>query len=216
VRDPDVTPVGFAATDGPAALVRHRRNPLWLALCVLLAGAGLAGILAFVLSMTSTDVDDDAVAHGQVAALDGPLAESVRYASPEGGDFTVWLKTDGIGNSVTRETIVAATNCEAVFANGSAKRFRGAIQGSNVTLGNRSTVGTFKAPAGTMNVSCHQERFGRRRGHDRLREQRPFLVARGKPPGDLLGWIGLFGGIGLLILAVVPGSRWLRGALRPV
>ena len=166
--------------------------------------------------MTSTDIDGDAVAHGQVAALDGPRTESVRYANPHGGDFTVWLKTEGIRNSVTRETIVAATNCEAVFANGSGTRFRGARQGSNVTLGNRSTVGTFRAPAGTMNVSCHQEPFGRRRGHDRLREQRPFLVARGKPPGDLLGWIGLFGGIGALALAVLPGSRWLRGALRPV
>jgi hypothetical protein len=38
--DPDVTPIGFAATDAPGALVRRHRNPLWLVLAVLLAGAG--------------------------------------------------------------------------------------------------------------------------------------------------------------------------------
>ena len=28
----DVTPVGFAATEGPSAMLRRRRNPFWLVL----------------------------------------------------------------------------------------------------------------------------------------------------------------------------------------
>jgi hypothetical protein len=83
------------------------------------------------------------VADGRVAALDGEDTPVVRFRSNN------------------RETIVAATNCEARFAEGGSAGFRGARQGSAVTVGDRSTVGTFEAQAGDVALSCGRLPAGR-------------------------------------------------------
>ncbi|HEX6388583.1 MAG TPA: hypothetical protein VFZ89_04025 [Solirubrobacteraceae bacterium] len=214
MSDPDVTRVGFAATEGPNALVRRHRNPVWGLLCVVLVVGGLAGIVAAILDFSDADVEGDAIARGRVGALDGPETPAVRFTAPERRQYTLWLNTDGVSISERRENVVAATNCAVGYADGGSKRFRGAIQGSSVTLGDHSTVGTFTAPAGTVAISCRQLPFGHYRTRSWLREEHPLLVVAGAPPGDLTSWLLLFGGIGALLLAVLPGSRWLGGSLR--
>jgi len=214
LTDPDVTPVGFAATDGPHARVRHTRNPLWLAATIVLTLGGLAGIGAFIAVFVDTDVRGDAVASGRIAALGGPSTPGVVFVAPAEGRYTVWLSSKGVFNDLNRDRIVAATNCSAAFARGGSTRFRGARQGSSVTLGSHSTVGVFTAPEGRVGVACHQEPFGRRRGRDVLRRERTFYVVPGEPGGDLWDWVLLFGGIAALVLAVPAGLRWRQGTLR--
>jgi len=214
LTDPDVTPVGFGATDGPHALVRRMRNPLWLAVALVLALGGAASIGTFIAAFAGTDVKGDAVASGRVAALGGPRTPGVVFVAPAEGRYTVWLSSSGVINDLNRDRIIAATNCSAAFARGGSVRFRGARQGSSVTLGSNSTVGVFTAPEGRVGVACHQEPFGRRRGQNVLRRERTFRVVPGDPGGDWSDWILLFAGIGALVLAVPAGLRWRAGTLR--
>ena len=212
--DPDVTPVGFAATDAGDAIVRRRRNPVWLVLAILLAGAGLGGIAWFVVGQIENAPDrDEAVAAGRVAGLGGADTPVASFTGE--GDYTVWLDLDGVTRSNRRETIVAATNCLAAFENGGSARFRGARQGSSVTIGDSSTVGTFDAPEGRVALICRQLPFGRRRGRRILTEERPFFVTAGKPGVGWMPWVGMFVGIGLLALALPAVGRYRTGTLRP-
>ena len=212
--DPDVTPIGFAATDAPGALVRRRRNPVWLVLAVLLAGAGGAATAWFLVAQLGNAAGrEDAVGSGRVAALRGAPTPAVRFTGQ--GDYTVWLETDGVTLSNTRELIVAATNCTAAFERGGSTRFRGARQGASVTIGDRSTVGTFSMPAGAVALTCSQQPFGRLGRQRALTAERSFFVTPGNPGIGWQPWVGLFGGIGLLILAAPAFGRYRTGYLRP-
>lgn len=209
--DPDVTPVGFAATDAPGAALRRRRNPLWLLLALLCLAAGLGGPAWFVAEQVGTPGEDEAIARGRIAALDAPETPVVRFAH-DGGELTVWLDHDGVStNSTVREQIVAATNCQAQVPGGRIERFRGAVQGSSVTIGSRSTVGVFSAPAGTVAVACRQEPFGRLRLRDRLREEHAFFVTPGAPSVGWAAWVAMFAGLPLLFAAFWAGSHWRAG-----
>lgn len=96
----------------------------------MLAVAGLLGIGWFVKEQVDNAPGrDEAVAEGRVAALEGEDTPVVRFRGD--GDYTVWLDLDEVTLSNNRETIVAATNCAAAFANSGSKRFRGARQGSS-------------------------------------------------------------------------------------
>ncbi len=213
-RDPDVTPVGFAATDAPGALVRRHRSPVWLLVALVFAGAGLAGIGWFITEhVDNAPAPEEAVAAGRVAGLDGPDTPVVRFRGD--GAYTVWLTLDGVTLSNNRETIVAATSCAAAFAGGGSARFRGARQGASVTVGGRATVGTFDAPEGGVELRCRQEPFGRRARRGMLRDERSFFVAAGKPGVGWPPWVGMFAGIGLLVLAVPAFGRFRAGSLRP-
>jgi hypothetical protein len=212
--NPDFTPVGFAATDAPEAIVRRRRNPVWLILAILLAAAGVGGPVWFVVAQfDNAPGRDEAVADGTIAAIDESEGSPVRFAGE--GDYTVWLDADGVVRSNKRETIVSATNCEALFENGDSARFRGARQGASVTIGNRATIGTFDAPAGAVELSCRLLPFGRYGNRFLLRNDRPFFVTPGNPSVGFLPWVGMFGGIVALILSVMTFGRYRAGTLRP-
>ena len=211
--EPDVTPVGFAATDAPGAIVRRRRNPVWLALAVLLAVAGIAGPVLFIAAQVeSAPGRGEAIATGRVAAVDGADAPAARFAGD--GDYTVWIEMDGVLRSNSRETIVAATNCEASFANEESARFRGARQGASVSIGNRATAGTFDAPEGAVALSCRQLPFGRHGNVHLLSKERSFFVTPGRPGVSFVLWVGMFGGIFFLILALPAFGRYRAGTLR--
>jgi hypothetical protein len=211
--DPDVTPVGFAATEGPGAPAERRHNPLWLLLSIALAAAGLLGIGWFVKEQVENAPGrDEAVAEGRVAALESEDTPIVRFRGD--GDYTVWLDLDEVTLSNNRETIVAATNCAAAFADGGSKRFRGARQGSSVTIGDRSTVGTFQAPAGDIELTCRQLPFGRLGRQGLLRRERSFFVAPGKPGVGWQLWVAMLAGTALLIPAGLAFGRYRSGSLR--
>lgn len=212
--NPDVTPVGFAATDAPGAIARRRRNPLWLALAVALAAAGLAGIGLFVAEQVGNAPGrDEAVATGRVAALDGPETAAARFSGQ--GDYTAWVEMDGVLRSNARDNIVAATNCTATFEDGNSTSFRGARQGAHVTIGDRSTVGTFKAPEGSVALSCRQLPFGRYGNRLLLSRERSFFVTPGRPGVGFALWVGMFAAIPLLLLAPLALGRYRAGTLRP-
>ncbi len=212
---PDVTPIGFAATDAPGALVRRRRSPGWLVLGILLVGIGGAGIVWFVAAqLGNAPARESAVATGRLAALGGPPTPAVRFSGQ--GDYTVWLETSGVTLSDTRELIIAATDCVATFADGaSPARLRGARQGASVTVGDRSTLGTFTAPAGDIAVRCSQRPFGRRGRQRALAAERTYFVAARRPGVGWRSWVGMFGGIGLIVLSVPVLGRYRAGYLRP-
>lgn len=210
---PDVEPVGFAATDGPQATLTRRRRPAWLALAVILAVLGIGGPAWFVFEQTrNAPGRDEAVASGTIAAL-GAEPQPLRFRGE--GHHTVWLDAAGILRSNRRETVVAATNCLAVPENGDPVSFRGARQGASVTIGDRSTVGTFEMVPGTVELSCRLLPFGRYGNRLLLSDERSFFVTPGRPGVGFLPWVGLFGGILCLICAAVAFGRYRTGFLRP-
>jgi hypothetical protein len=212
--NPDFTPVGFAATDAPDAIVRRRRNPVWLGLAVLLAAAGLAGIVLFVAAqLENAPGRDEAVADGRVAALGDTDVPATRFSGE--GDYTVWIETDGVSRSNNRDNVVAATNCTAGFENGGSAHFRGARQGASVTIEDRSTIGTFHAPGGAVAVSCRQLPFGRYGNRHLLSQERSFFVTPGRPGVAAALWVAMFAGAVFLILAPFAWGRYRAGTLTP-
>ena len=212
--NPDFTPVGFAATDAPDAIVRRRRNPLWLVLSVVLVGAGLAGIVLFVAAQVENAPGrDEAVADGRVAALGDTDTPRTRFSGE--GDYTVWIETDGVSRSNNRDNVVAATNCTATFETGGSTSFRGARQGASVTIEDRSTIRTFRAPGGAVTLTCRQLPFGRYGNRHLLSQERSFFVTPGRPGVGAVLWVAMFAGLPFLILALFAWSRYRAGTLYP-
>jgi hypothetical protein len=178
--------------------------------------AGIAGVVLFVWQFVdpTSDPADDAVANGQVAGLFAAPTPAVSFTVGVGGPYTVWVDTGGSTNVDTRDTIVAAVNCEATFADGPSTSFRGAVQGSSVVVGDIATIGTFQAPEGVATVACHSERFGRRALRDQLAEERDFFVTPGSPDGHWLPFVALLAGISALILGVMALGRGWMGSVR--
>jgi hypothetical protein len=216
VSNPDISPVGFAATDHPQAPLERRRGVGWLAFGGILIVAGIAGVVFFVWQLVdpSSDPRDDAVASGRIAALSAPATQAVTFTAAVAGPYTVWVDTGGALATGTRDVIVAAANCEATLADGTTTSFRGAVQGSSVVLGDVATIGTFDAVEGSVEVACHSERFGRRALRDQLEQERTFIVTAGSPPGGWLPFVALFTAIAALILGLMALGRGWLGSLR--
>lgn len=215
--NPDIVPVGFAATDGPGAPTRRHRRWWLLATAIVL---GIGGVAAFVVGASEAfggalDVDGRAVAEGRVAPLGSEQWVAATFAAPESGRYTAWLRTDGISEEGNRDAVVAATNCRARFADGTTSTFRGAVQGSSVTVGDRATVGTFVAPAGEVEVACRMQPFGRRSRDERLRAEREIVVVPGGPGGGFTAVLWILGGTAAVAGAVAVGLRWRAGSLQP-
>jgi hypothetical protein len=217
VSNPDISPVGFAATDHPHSPLERRRGVLWLILGGVLIAAGIVGVVHFVWQVVdpTSDPIDDAVADGRIAGLFAPATPAATFTVEVAGPYTVWVDTGGNLNSGVRDIIVAAANCEATFVDGTTTSFRGAIQGSSVVIGDTATIGTFDSPVGPMEVACHSERFGQRAVRDQLEKERKFFVTPGRPDGGWLPFVALFVGIPALILGFMAIGRGWIGSLRP-
>ena len=201
----------------PPVALRRYRNRWFLVLGIVLLVAGLAAGTLAIIGMVSdlALADEDIVAGGTVAALDGPETEAVSFTAESDGPFTVWLDNENM-ETLTREDVVAATQCEAQLSNGDTARFQGNRQGNNVTVGSRSTVGYFDAVEGDVEVSCRQVEFGRPGRYGRLRHERDYIVARGEPSTPFAGVGLLTGGIIALVLAIFSIITWGRGKVRPI
>lgn len=217
MSNPDITPVGFAATDHPHSALERRRSLWWLALGGILVAIGIGGVGLFIWQTVAPTSDpvDDAVARGQVAALFAPAAPAATFTVGAAGQYTVWIDTGGVIKSGARDTIVSAANCVATFSDGAPTAFRGAVQGSSVVDGDFATVGTFDAPAGLTGVACHSELFGARVDRDQLEKERTFFVTTGSPETDWVPFVAMFVGIPALILGTMALGRGWMGTLRP-
>jgi hypothetical protein len=123
------------------------------------------------------------------------------------GDYTVRLTLDDLTLSNNRETIVAATNCAAdSVARARLERDRrGPFDGWHLRgAGGRRGIELPPAAVRPARAPRHP-----------LREERPFLVAAGKPGVGWQLWVGMFTGIGLLVLAFPALGRFRAGSLRP-
>lgn len=216
MTNPDISPVGFAATDHPHSPLERDRGVLWIVLGVMLVLGGVVGVASFVWEMVagSSGAKDDAVAQGQIAGLFATPTPPASFFVEVAGPYTVWLDDGGVIDSGTRDNIVAAANCEATFADGTSTSFRGAIQGSSVQVGDMATVGTFSAPVGAAEVACHSERFGRRADRDQLQQERTFYVTPGSPGVGWTSWVGMFVGIPAVVLGSMAIARGSTGGVR--
>lgn len=216
MTNPDISPVGFAATDHPRSPLERDRSVLWIVLGVVLVVGGILGIGYFIKEMSAgaSGAKDDAVAQGQIAGLDAMPTPAAEFYVEVAGPYTVWLDDGGVIDSGARDNIVAGANCVATFGDGTRSTFRGAIQGSSVQVGNMNTVGTFDAPVGAAEVACHSERHGRRADRDQLRKERTFYVTPGSPGGGWMSWVGLFAGIPAVLLGLMAIVRGWTGGVR--
>lgn len=216
VSNPDISPVGFAATDHPHSPLERRRGIGWLLLGGVLFLGGCAGVALFVWHMVapSSDRSDDAVATGQIAGLSALPTAAATFTVQAEGAYTVWIDTAGTISSTTRDAIVAAANCDVMLSDGTRKSFRGAVQRSSVVDGDIATIGTFDAPAGLAAVSCRSETFGSRSVRDQLEKEREFFVTVGPPATDWVPFVAMFAGIPALILGLMALGRGWLGSLR--
>jgi hypothetical protein len=216
MTNPDISPVGFAATDHPRSPLERRRSVPWLLLGGLLVVVGIGGVALFVVQLAepSSDLVDGAVAAGRIAGVSSPPTPATTFIVEVAGPYTVWVDTDGTVSTSTRDAIVAAVNCEVTLADGTSTSFRGAIQGTSVISGDIATVGSFDAPVGATAVSCRSEPFGRVALRDQLEKERDFFVTAGSPDGDWLPFVALFVGIPALIVGGLAIGRGWTGSLR--
>jgi hypothetical protein len=162
--------------------MRRRRNPLWLALALIFAVAGLAAVVYGIFHMVTegTPRGDDIVARGVIAPLDGPEPVAVAFTAAREAPYSVWLKSGGMETN-TRDTIVASVACRIERPGLPPVNFQGNRQGSSLVLGDLATIGGFTAGTGENLVSCRHEPFGRLRLRDRLRQEREYVVVMAGP-----------------------------------
>ena len=106
-------------------------------------GLGIAGAV-----QASARLHDDAVGRAAV-----PGAVTFVNGASERRSYTVYLDFDGVtGNSTVQELAVRDTACAATMPDGVQTRFRGAVQGSSMTLGSAASVGHFSSQPGRVTV----------------------------------------------------------------
>ncbi|MCB0971095.1 MAG: hypothetical protein KDA97_06200 [Acidimicrobiales bacterium] len=199
---PDVRSVGFAGAHGVPSGTRWRRR-LAAALGALLALVGLVGFGwgLWTTSSAGRAIDDDAVARTS-AGPPGAEGEAATFVAPARQEYTIWLDNGGASDE-QRDAIVASVACVVRTADGAVAEVRGARQGSSVTLGSRSTVGTFRSSEGRVEVACTQQRSG---------SPRAVLVVPGGPEAAGLAIGATVAGVfamvgGILLLGVLRRSR---------
>ena len=169
--------------------------------------ATIAGIAGAVDSFGA--IEDDAVGRATVRA--GEVRDTVTFEVPPGDrrHYTVWVLFDGLtSNSDIRELAVRDTGCAAVLPDGVETRFRGARQGTSVTIGDASTVGHFSSQPGRVEVRCAYI-TGTLRSERQRPDALPYVVSPGKPSGaDTLTILG--GVFGALAGGLVFFLGWRR------
>jgi hypothetical protein len=193
---------------------RRRRRALRILLGIPLELAALVAIGAGIADVVRSggSLREDAVARGTVTAR---AAAPAGFTVPAGErqSYTVYLDVDGVGTrSDVLDLAVRDTTCTATMPDGVRTVFRGARQGSSMTIGDLASVGHFSSQPGAVRVACAYTE-----GTPQSRRVRPdpvpFLVTPGTP-GELTGGVlKIIGGAFGLLLAgwlVVTGLRGRR------
>lgn len=196
--NPDVTPVGGAAGAGagggrPAPLSGgedpfgsrpSRRRPGWVRIIIgdLLIIASIALIVVGIgrTADSGSGIEGDAVARGEVRE-DAERTRAVTFDVPAGErrDYSVYLLLSGRdGFENRRELTVRDTACVAEMPDGVQSRFRGARQGTSMTIGKASSVGHFSSQPGRVAVVCAYTQ-----GTSSSRRIRPEVAAYVVTPG---------------------------------
>lgn len=214
MSDPDIEYAGWT-TDAPGSGLRRTRNPLLLVLAGVLVVTGVAASLGGIvlLVVEGGPQQEELLATGTVAALDGRSAPAATFTTEGEEELTVWLRAGGASN--VRDTVVAGTACAIVRADGTTDEIRGSRQGTSVAVDRYATIGVLRSAPGLNAVTCRHVVFGHRRLRGRLREERPFVVEHGSPASGMRGMLLLFPGIGAALLGVPVAQRWRTGRLRP-
>ncbi|MBX3315048.1 MAG: hypothetical protein KF906_12100 [Actinobacteria bacterium] len=206
----DVRSVGFAGADG-VSTGRRRLRLVGRVLGVVLLVVGVAGIGWGIWTIVDTwrSMERDAVAVGRAAPL-GATGETFGFTASGRERFTIWVDT-GTSDEDARDVIVDSITCQ-VRTGGSVTEVDGARQGSRVTLDRRSTVGSFTASEGRVEVRCAHGDHGSRYDRGRLAVERKVLVVPGEPGAAGLGIVALIAGgflavAGGIVLGVSRRSR---------
>ncbi|MCU1365885.1 MAG: hypothetical protein JWN39_1524 [Ilumatobacteraceae bacterium] len=209
------TPIDFAAlgvsggsAPGPwtnnGEPKRRGVRKVWLVLAVVVFGASAYSLVHGIVEVVhiNDDTVDNAVARAQVNGSSN-VAE---FSATKSQTYSVYAIIDS-NDSNTRDDIVASTDCEVTFADGSTTAFSGSSQGSSTTIGDVSSVGEFFASEGSVRVVCESgsgDRF------DYIVS--PGTAAVGAAIAFIIcGAFGLFAGIICLVVALVGRRRIVGG-----
>jgi hypothetical protein len=127
-------------------VTRRKRGPIRVVLGFVLLVGGLivlgTGIVAVVKERDR--IEEEAVARGK-------LSETVKFRAATAREYQVYVIFGGrISDTEAQDQAIGETAC----AVSTGERFSGSRQGTSITIGQASTIGTFSAPAGAITVAC--------------------------------------------------------------
>lgn len=180
---------GGAWQSGPPGMVRKRRKGL-LALGIVLTVAGLGGLATGILRIIdAADIpDDDIVARGRV----GGGAVTFERDEDMPVEYTIYLDSDSSRSDIV-EDFVDSTECTVTLPGGDTVSIDGDDLSTSVNLNGTANVGSFDAPAGTIEVACSSG----------FADGVSMLVVKGGPRLGLAAFAWLFGGIAVLVAGIV-------------
>ena len=215
--NPDVTPVGVARDRTGKPVSRHRLGYVRILVGTVLLVGGVAGAVVGIVDSVGfrSDAFDHAVGRGVLEGV-GPT-DPVIFVTDDatGDDFTIFLDTPDLGNSVHLEREVQSTECVVRRSDGTEKEILGRRQGTASDIGGLMSVGGFSATPGETTVTCGWRSPVRRLDRGRA-DSRVFLVSPGTPSeagdGVILAIAGVFMAIGggALLAWGLHGRRELR------
>lgn len=210
------TPIDFAALSvsggsAPGAFTtsgepkRRGVRKVWLVLAIVILGASVYSLVHGIVEVVN--INDDTV-HNAVARAEVNGSSNVaEFSASRSQTYSVYAIISSNSSDV-RDSIVASTNCDVTFADGSTTAFSGRSQGSSTTIGDVSSVGEFFATEGSVRVVCESN------SGDRY----AFIVSPGTAAVGaaiafiICGAFGLFAGIICVVVALVGRRRIVGGA----
>ncbi|MCU1399326.1 MAG: hypothetical protein JWN62_2435 [Acidimicrobiales bacterium] len=209
------TPIDFAALgvsggSGPGPWApsgepkRRGVRKVWLVLAIVVFGASVYSLVHGIVEIVN--INDDTVVNAVARAEVNGSSKVAEFSAPKSQTYSVYAIIDSSSSDV-RDDIVASTNCQVTFADGSTTAFSGRNQGSSTTIGDVASVGEFFAAEGSVRVVCQSESGDR---YD-------FIVSPGTAAIGaaiafiLLGAFGLFAAVICLVVALVGRRRIVGG-----
>ncbi|MCU1393982.1 MAG: hypothetical protein JWM34_2410 [Ilumatobacteraceae bacterium] len=147
------TPIDLAAFGMGQDTAPQRRGirPGWLLAAVLFLAGGAACLVHGIIEIV--DINDATVAHAVARAEINGSGNVAQFAAPKTMTYTIYAIID-TSNSNQRDQLIANTSCQIQSFNGGTLSVSGNNQGSSTTIGDVSSIGTFRVPEGEVTVRC--------------------------------------------------------------